>query len=158
MLLKNFFKGYFLYELFLKSLLHLLQYCFGFWFFGQETCGILAPGPEQIQPPCIGRQSLNHWPTREVPKSCLLKNCITHYLLKLISYLKIELDKGIMEFFLAETLSESEPSLCSVEVTLGQLCKILFPCFWLSDQNLLCLRKMHLTLIIRSYYLLYSVC
>ena len=30
-----------------KSLLHLLQYCFCFmfWFFGQEACGILAPRP-----------------------------------------------------------------------------------------------------------------
>ena len=30
-----------------KSLLRLLQYCFCFmfWFFGQEACGILAPRP-----------------------------------------------------------------------------------------------------------------
>ena len=31
------------------------------------------------------------------------KHFITHYLLKLISYLKVELGKGTMVFFLAET-------------------------------------------------------
>ena len=32
---------------FFKSLLSLLQYCFCFmfWFFGREACGILAPQP-----------------------------------------------------------------------------------------------------------------
>ena len=37
----------FFFNFFLKSLLNLLQYCFCFmsWFFGHETCGILAPRP-----------------------------------------------------------------------------------------------------------------
>ena len=38
--------------IFLKSLLNLLQYCFCFmfWFYGQEACGILAaqPGTEPL--------------------------------------------------------------------------------------------------------------
>ena len=52
------------------------------------ACGILVPGPG-IQPyiPCIGRQTLNRWTTREVPiplflnffhgfiTFCILKNC-----------------------------------------------------------------------------------
>ena len=38
---------FFLCGLFLKSLLDLLQdcFCFMFWFFGREGCGILAPKP-----------------------------------------------------------------------------------------------------------------
>ena len=41
------FKKNFLCGPFLKSLLNLLQYrfCFMFWFFGYEACGILAPRP-----------------------------------------------------------------------------------------------------------------
>ena len=39
---------------FLKSLLNLLQYCFCFifWFFGREACGILAPWPGIKPTPC----------------------------------------------------------------------------------------------------------
>ena len=44
---------------FLKSLLNLLQYCFCFmfWFFGQEACGILAPWPgiEPLPPALEGK-------------------------------------------------------------------------------------------------------
>ena len=43
-----FFKIFFLmWTIFLKSLLNVLQYCFCFmfWFFGREACGILAPRP-----------------------------------------------------------------------------------------------------------------
>ena len=42
--------------------------------FGVEACGILSPrsGVEPT-PLCIGRQSLNHWTTREVPKKVFLK-------------------------------------------------------------------------------------
>ena len=57
----------------LKSLLHLLQYCFcwfRFCFSGYEACGILVPWPG-IKSPCIGRQSLNHWTTRS-PNTVLL--------------------------------------------------------------------------------------
>ena len=37
-----------------KFLLNFLQYyfCFIFWFFGQEACGILAPQPG-IKPPAL---------------------------------------------------------------------------------------------------------
>ena len=63
----------------LKALLNLLQYCFcfmfQFWvfffsFFCCEACGILAPwaGIKSI-PLCVGRRSLNHWTTEEVPDS-----------------------------------------------------------------------------------------
>ena len=46
-----FFKDFFWCGPFLKSLLNLLQYCFcfKFWFFGYEACGILAP-PSGIEP------------------------------------------------------------------------------------------------------------
>ena len=54
MLFKKFLKRYFLCEPFLKSLLNLLQYCFCFWFFGQEAYGVLAPGPEiKPNPPAL---------------------------------------------------------------------------------------------------------
>ena len=34
--------------------------------FGQEVCGLLAPNQGSNLHPCMGRQSLNHWITREV--------------------------------------------------------------------------------------------
>ena len=55
---------------FLKSLLNLLQYgfCFMFWFFGHEACGVLVPplGIEHCTS-CIERRSLQDWTAREVP-------------------------------------------------------------------------------------------
>ena len=50
------------------SLLNLLQlcFCFMFWFFGHESCGILALWPGALTP-YTGRQSLNHWTARELP-------------------------------------------------------------------------------------------
>ena len=52
---------------FLKSLLNLLQYCFCFmfWFFGLWDLSSLTR--DQTHTLCIGRQSLNHWTSREVP-------------------------------------------------------------------------------------------
>ena len=39
-----------------------------FWLFGHKACGILASlTRDQTHSPCTGRQSLNHWTTREVP-------------------------------------------------------------------------------------------
>ena len=57
------------YNIFLKSLLNLLQYCFCFmfWFFGCDACGILAPRPG-IEPAPPALEGLNHWTTREIPK------------------------------------------------------------------------------------------
>ena len=55
---------------FLKSLLNLLQYCFCFmfWFFDHEAGRIFSSlTRDQTCTPCIGRQTLNHWTTREVP-------------------------------------------------------------------------------------------
>ena len=74
-ILKNILKHYFEHfkkgitwcEPFLKSLLNLLQYClfhvlvswpWGMW---------ISPTRDWTHTPCIGRQSLNHWTTREVP-------------------------------------------------------------------------------------------
>ena len=54
---------------FLKLLLTVLQYCFCFmlWIFSQKSCGLLASWPGIIPyTSCVGRQSLNHWTTREV--------------------------------------------------------------------------------------------
>ena len=59
---------------FLKtSLLNLLQYgfCFMFWLLDPNACGILAPRDWTL--PCYtGRQSPNHWTTREVERICFL--------------------------------------------------------------------------------------
>ena len=41
-----------------------------FWGFGgaSKACGIIAPWPGiELTPPCVGRQRLNHWTTKEVP-------------------------------------------------------------------------------------------
>ena len=56
---------------YLKSLLNLLQYCFChmLWvFFWPQGMWDLSPSTrEWTHTPCIGRHSLNHWTTREVP-------------------------------------------------------------------------------------------
>ena len=74
---------YFWCEPFLKSLLNLLQYasalCFVFfwprcmWDFNSLTRG-------QTHTPCIGRQSLNHWTTREVPLRLVLKRLFSPWI------------------------------------------------------------------------------
>ena len=48
---------------FLKALLNLLQlcFCFMFWFLAVRHVRSWLPNP------CTGRQSLNHWTTKEVP-------------------------------------------------------------------------------------------
>ena len=62
---------------FFKSFLNLnsLQYCFHFilvfWPWG--ICDLGSPTRDQTHTPCIGRQSLNHWTTREVPLGSLLQ-------------------------------------------------------------------------------------
>ena len=74
----------------LKALLNLLQYCFcfmfQFWvfffsFFCCEACGILAPwaGIKPI-PLCVGRRSLNHWTTEEVPDSQFSRSVMSNSL------------------------------------------------------------------------------
>ena len=41
------------------------------WFFGCKTLGISVPRPGiEPTPACVGRQSLNHWTTREIPHAC----------------------------------------------------------------------------------------
>ena len=41
-----------------------------FCVFGQKACGILSSlTRDQTCTPCTGRQSLNHWTTREAPDS-----------------------------------------------------------------------------------------
>ena len=54
----------------------LLLYIAVFWLVGMW--GPSSPTGDQISAPCIGRQSLNHWPTREVlylPFSRLFSEC-----------------------------------------------------------------------------------
>ena len=65
----HFLKIFFLEDLFgyLQSLLNLQQYCFCFiflvsWF--QAMWDLSSPTRDQTHDPCIGRQSLNHWTTR----------------------------------------------------------------------------------------------
>ena len=58
-------------ELFLKSLQNLLQYCFCFmfWVFGCEACGILAPWPGiKPAPPALEDEVSTCWTTRAVPR------------------------------------------------------------------------------------------
>ena len=43
----------------------LLFYVFGFW--PQGTWDLISLIRDRTPAPCIGRQSLNHWTTREVP-------------------------------------------------------------------------------------------
>ena len=74
---------------FLKSLLNLLQYCFCFmlcFFLAMKHSGILVPW-SGIKPhtPCLGRWSLNHWTTKEIPNLWFL---LTLLLVRKI-YLKI---------------------------------------------------------------------
>ena len=59
---------------FLKSLLNLLQYCFCFmcwqvFFWPGSMWDLSSPTRDQTCTPCIERWSLNHWTTREIPKS-----------------------------------------------------------------------------------------
>ena len=59
-----YFKTFFDVDHFLKSLLNLLQYCFcfTFWFFGHEACGILAPWPGvKPTPPALEGEVLTTW-------------------------------------------------------------------------------------------------
>ena len=65
-----------LHRLFFTSLLILLQYCFcfTFWSFGQEACGILSPRPG-IEPaaPTLESEVATFWTTREAPFHHLLR-------------------------------------------------------------------------------------
>ena len=76
--LQHFLKIFFWCGPFLKSLLNLLQYCFCFmfWYFGHEACGILAPQPG-IEPAPLALEG--GFLSREVPLQCFLeysKSCI----------------------------------------------------------------------------------
>ena len=63
-----FFLKIFLCGLILKSLLHLLQYCFCFlMFFGHEACGILAPQPGIEPTPLALEGEVLTTGSREVP-------------------------------------------------------------------------------------------
>ena len=42
------------------------------WTFGHMACGTVVSWPGREPTPCLGRQSLNHWTTREVPCQWLL--------------------------------------------------------------------------------------
>ena len=73
---KIFFKVFFFFldvDHFQSLLLSLLQYCFCFmfWFFGPEPCGILAPQPgiETTPPALEGDHQGSSWTTREVPSN-----------------------------------------------------------------------------------------
>ena len=71
-----FFKHFFRCGPFLKSLLNLLQYCFCFmfWFFGREACGILAPRLGiKPAPPALEGEVLTTGPPGKSPAHLLLK-------------------------------------------------------------------------------------
>ena len=60
-------KFFFLCGPFLKSLLHLLQYCFCFGSLAGDLCNLSFLTRDKTCSPCIGRQGLNFWTAREVP-------------------------------------------------------------------------------------------
>ena len=56
-----------------KVFITFLQYCFSFLCFDFLTTrheGLSSPTRDQTYTLCIGTQSLNHWTTREFPKTC----------------------------------------------------------------------------------------
>ena len=57
----------------LKSLLNLLQYCFYFMFcfLAKRHVGSCSLTRNWTCTPCVGRQNLNHWSTRKVPRMLL---------------------------------------------------------------------------------------
>ena len=50
-----------------KVFIEFVSVLFKLFFFFTVRCRILAPQPGIKHTSCVGRQSLNHWPTREVP-------------------------------------------------------------------------------------------
>ena len=75
-----FFEDFFLCVPFLKSLLNLLQYCFCFKFqllWPQDMWELSFPTRDWTHTLYIGRQSLNHWTTREVLKVTYFKISIS---------------------------------------------------------------------------------
>ena len=68
-----------------QSSLNLLQYCFCFIFFcffgHRPKCmwNLSSPTRDGTCIPCIGRRSLNHWTTREVPPATVV-HCTTRTL------------------------------------------------------------------------------
>ena len=69
-----FYDFFFMQAIFLKSSLNLLQYCTCFMFsvFGPwGKWDVSSPTRDQTHTPCIGRWSLNHWITRQVPGAIL---------------------------------------------------------------------------------------
>ena len=52
---------------FLNYLFNLLQYCLCFVFWPQDMWDFSSPTRDWTCIPCIGRWSLNHWSTKEIP-------------------------------------------------------------------------------------------
>ena len=77
---------------FLKSLLNLLQYCFCFmfWFFGREGCGILAPrqGIEPI-PPALKGEVLTTGPPGKSLSPSVLTQALVNYLLPILLHFAV---------------------------------------------------------------------
>ena len=85
---------------FLKSLLHLLQYCFSFmffWVFDHEACGILAPrvGIKPV-PPALEGRVLTAGPPGG---SCKSTPCVLHCSQFWSLHFKKDFSNGIMFFF-----------------------------------------------------------
>ena len=72
---------FFLLWIILKSLLNLLHHCFCFlcfsffWPWGMWVFSSLTR--DWTHTPCVGRWSLNHWTTRDVPQNSLFFLCLT---------------------------------------------------------------------------------
>ena len=57
--------------------MNLLQYCFFFYvlvFWPRGMWDLSSPTRDRTLTPCIGRQSLNHWTTREVPALLIFRS------------------------------------------------------------------------------------
>ena len=65
------------FEVFTESVtILLLFYVLGFLVTRHMGCKVTSPTRDRTCTPCIGRQSLNHWTTREVSCSdCLIRTC-----------------------------------------------------------------------------------
>ena len=84
---------------FLKSLFNVLQYCLCFMFCFFWTGGIWDLSiltRDWTHAPCIGRQQLNHWTTRDVPRQILYHWSLTGFLGTFLGYLTLSHTMGCL--------------------------------------------------------------
>ena len=77
---RDFLKIFFGCGPFLKSLWNLIQhsFCFMFWCFGLEACGLSSPTRDWTYTPCSRRQSLNQWTTGKSLRLFFSPTCLAN--------------------------------------------------------------------------------